>query len=127
MLLRNLHFLFVVTLFFFSLSAVATAGGQPGWSGKTKSEMVSGCVAAITKNVVTQVRQQSGLKSTEPLSPEIQEALDTQFVPEFKKACTCTVDNIAAEHSYAEVERDDGILKRAAALIGSPQGCPMNL
>ncbi len=110
-----------------SFAPAAISASKAGWSASIKSDMAAGCVKSLTKNVVAGARQQAGIAPSEPLPAEMQNALDTQFVPEFKKACACTVDNVASKHDYNELDADPGILMRAAALIGSPKGCPLDI
>ncbi len=89
--------------------------------------MIDGCVDSIIENIVVDYKKLSGLSVSDSLPTEVQEGLDREIVPELVKTCTCTIDNVAAEHSYEEIESDISIMQRAGASIGTPEGCPLNI
>lgn len=97
------------------------------WTDDTKSKMVEGCADSIVENIVADYKKSSGLSESDPLPAEVQQGLDREIVPELEKTCTCTIDKVAAEHSYDEVESDISIMQRAGASIGTPEGCPLNI
>ena len=112
----------IVLFFFLPFTSFAA-----DWTDETKSKMVDGCVDSITENVVADYKKSSGLSASDPLPAEVQEGLDREIVPELEKTCTCTIDRVAAEHSYEEVESDISIMQRAGASIDTPEGCPLNI
>ena len=112
----------IVLCFFLPAASFATE-----WTDDTKSKMVEGCVDSITENVVADYKKSSGLSASDSIPAEVQEGLDREIVPELEKTCTCTIDRVAAEHSYEEVESDISIMQRAGASMGTPEGCPLNI
>jgi len=100
---------------------------KEGWSESLKQEMVAGCVASLKEAVSADVRTELGLGASEALPPETQQVLNDEFVPEFEKACDCTIDRVAEQHSYEAVANNPDLLSQEAARVGTPEGCPLDL
>jgi len=100
---------------------------QEGWTESLKREMVAGCVTSLKDAVSADVRTELGLGASEALPPETQQVLNTEFVPEFEKACDCTIDRVAEQHRYDAVANNPDLLREEAARVGTPEGCPLEL
>jgi hypothetical protein len=106
------------------LAPVATA---QDWSEEVKSDMVVGCVSTLRQNVVVEARGELGLGPDDPLPQELNAVLEKDFMPGFQNACRCTVDRVAEQYSYEEVQRNPELLRREAQLVDTAQGCPLNI
>lgn len=117
------YWLWILLLLPFSVQGA----DKEGWSEALKRDMVSGCVTSLRDATAAEVRKELGLGASEPLPAETQQVLDNEFVPEFEKACDCTIDRVAEQHSYAEVTKTPELVSQEAARVGTPEGCPLDL